>query len=109
MINIKFISPRQRHCSEPTRMNVEPFQYDGREVMTFRQLDELNDAPKGTSFRAFKRVRLYLEEGEDFFYLVANDHLALSEALRRAGMLYPASVNVVLVTRRGYQRMRQGV
>lgn len=77
--------------------------------MTFRQLDRLNDVPKGTSFRAFKRVRAHMEEGKDFFYLVANEHLGLSTALRQQGALYPASVNMVLVTRRGYERMQQSI
>lgn len=90
-------------------MTVEPFRYRNREVMTFRQLDRLNDVPKGTSFRAFKRARPYLEEGEDFFCLAADAHMELAETLRRAGILYPASVQVVLVTRRGYERMQRGI
>lgn len=90
-------------------MSVLPFQYRGREVMTFRQLDQLNDVPKGTSFRAFKQVQLYLEEGVDFFYLAGSEHLRLSEALRQCEALYPSSVNVVLVTRRGYERMQRGI
>lgn len=90
-------------------MNVEPFKYRGREVMTFRQLDQLNNVPKGTSFRAFKRVRLYLEEGEDFFCLAASEHLTLAEVLRQSGALYPASINMVLVTRCGYERMQRAI
>ncbi|MDN5851074.1 MAG: ORF6N domain-containing protein [Nitrococcus sp.] len=88
-------------------MKAQPFQYRGREVMTLRQLDELNGVPKGTSFRAFKRVRPYLEAGEDFFCLAANEQLQLSEVLRQCALVYPASVSIVLVTRRGYQRMQQ--
>lgn len=90
-------------------MSVRPFQYRGREVLTFRQLDRLNDVPKGTSFRAFKRARAHMEEGKDFFYLPANEHRGLSRALRQNGALYPASVNMVLVTRRGYERMQRSI
>ena len=90
-------------------MTVEPFRYRNREVLTFRQLDRLNDVPKGTSFRAFKRVRPYLEEGEDFFCLAAGEHMELAVALRRSGVLYPASAQVVLVTQRGYERMQRGI
>ena len=90
-------------------MSVRPFQYRGREVMTFRQLDRLNGVPKGTSFRAFKRTRAHMEEGKDFFYLVANEHVGLSTALRQHEAQYPASVNMVLVTRRGYERMQRGI
>ena len=90
-------------------MSVRPFQYRGWEVLTFRQLDRLNDVPKGTSFRAFKRARAYMEEGKDFFYLPANEHVGLSAALRQNEALYPASVNMVLVTRRGYDRMQRSI
>ncbi|MCO6441143.1 MAG: ORF6N domain-containing protein [Nitrococcus mobilis] len=90
-------------------MKVQPFHYGGREVMTLRQLDQLNGVPKGTSFRAFKRVRPYLEEGMDFFCLTAHEHSKLSEALRQSGALYRTSVSMVLVTRRGYERMQQGI
>lgn len=88
-------------------MSVELFRYRGREVLTFRQIDRLNEAPKGTTFRAFKRSLLDLEEGEDFFFLAANEHSGLLQALRRSGVTYPASVNLVLVTRRGYERMQR--
>lgn len=88
---------------------MRPFQYRGREVMTFRQLDRLNDVPKGTTFRAFKRARANMEEGKDFFYLTADEHLGLSTALRQHGAFYPASVNLVLVTRRGYERMQRSI
>lgn len=89
-------------------MKAQPFQYCGLEVMSLRQLDELNDVPKGTSFRAFKCVRPYLEDEKDFFCLAADEHLQLLEALRQYALVYPASVSIVLVTRRGYQRMQQG-
>lgn len=89
-------------------MKAQPFQYHGREVMTLRQLDELNDVPKGTSFRAFKRVRPYLEDGKDFFCLAADEQLQLLVALRQCALVYPASVSIVLVTRSGYQRMQEG-
>lgn len=109
MAGVGPICPFQCIFGQSTDMNAEPFQYDGREVMTFRQLDQLNNVPKGTSFRVFKRARLYLEEGEDFFCLAANEHVKLAEALWESGALYPASVNMVLITRRGYERMQRGI
>ncbi|EAR21910.1 ORF6N domain-containing protein [Nitrococcus mobilis] len=90
-------------------MKTQPFHYRGREVMTLRQLDRLNGVPKGTSFRVFKRVRPCLEEGMDFFCLAANEHSKLAEALHQSGALYLASVNMVLITRRGYERMQRSI
>lgn len=88
---------------------MQPFQYCDWEVMTLRQLDQLNGVPKGTSFRAFKRVRACLEEGLDYFCLATHEHSKLSETLYQSGALYLASVKIVLITRRGYERMQQGI
>jgi len=82
--------------------------HQGRETMTLRQIDRLNDVPKGTTFRAFKRLRPTLTEGEHYFRLDAAEHPEFIESLRRAGAVYPSTVHVVLITRRGYALMREG-
>lgn len=64
---------------------------------TFRELDRELDAPKGTAFRAFKRVRSQLVEDRDFTVLDADRDRADIDALRRNGRIYPVSVNVVLL------------
>lgn len=64
---------------------------------TFREIDREMNAPKGTAFRAFKRVRGQLEEGRDFVVLDADRDRAEIDALKEAGRIYPVSVNVVLL------------
>lgn len=86
-------------------MSETPLHYAGREVLTLRQLDRLNDVPKGTSFRAFKRVREQLVEGRDFFHLDASDHAAYIDSLRRRGLVYESTIHLVLLTPEAYQRM----
>lgn len=89
-------------------MTETPLRYRGFEVLTLRQLDRLNNAPKGTTFRAFKHARPALEEGSDFFRLDAAEHGAWIETLRREGWVYPSTVHLVLITRQGYERMQRG-
>ena len=79
--------------------------YRGTETLSFRQLDELNDLPKGSSFRVFKRHKAVLEEGRDYFYLPAEEHPQLIERLRREGLIYGSTVHLVLITRSGYKKL----
>ncbi|MDN3516133.1 ORF6N domain-containing protein [Aquisalimonas lutea] len=81
-------------------------EYQGHNTLSFRQLDELNGLAKGTTFRLFKRC-VDLEEGVDFFYLPAEEHADAIAAWREQGLIYPASVNVVLVTEAGYRKLQQ--
>jgi hypothetical protein len=76
---------------------------DGERDTTFRELDRLHAAVKGTAFRAFKRVHGQLREGRDFHTLTAATDAARIEALRREQRIYPSSVNVVLLTESGRQ------
>lgn len=64
---------------------------------SFRELDEVRGLPKGSAFRAFKRVAGQLEEGHHFRVLEAHRDHGEIEALRQAGRIYDASVNVVLL------------
>ncbi len=79
--------------------------WNGHNTLSLRQLDELNGVPKGTTFRLFKRCDA-LREGEDFFYLAAEEAPRQIEAWRQAGLIYPATVNVVLVTEAGYRKLQ---
>ncbi|MGD8430412.1 MAG: ORF6N domain-containing protein [Ectothiorhodospiraceae bacterium] len=87
-------------------MSVRPIEFDGLETLSFRQLDQLNGLAKGGSFRAFKRLRAQLCEGVHYFVLDAAEYPDRIESLRRDGRIYPATVNLVLITRRGYEAMR---
>ena len=84
-------------------MEFIPFQ--GRNTLSFRQLDGMNDVPKGSTFRVFKRCA-GLREGEDYFYVAADAEPGLIASWREAGLIYPATVNVVLVTESGYRKLQ---
>lgn len=86
-------------------MSETPLTYAGREVLTLRQLDRLNGVSKGTSFRAFKRVREELVEGRDFFHLDASEHAPYIEALRQRGLVYESTIHLLLLTRDAYEYM----
>lgn len=74
---------------------------------SFRDLDQLWAAPKGTAFRAFKRVLPSLVEHQDFIRLDAkHDHTEI-ENLRVAGRIYTGSVHVVLLSAIGVSRLRR--
>lgn len=83
-----------------------PLEHAGTAVLTLRQLDRLNGVPKGTSFRAFKRALPRLTEGEDFFVLDPARDAERIAGLKAAGLAYASSVQVVLVSRAAYARMR---
>ncbi|GGE45020.1 hypothetical protein GCM10007421_19000 [Halopseudomonas oceani] len=84
---------------------MQPIQFANADTLSLRQLDELNKAPKGTSFRVFRRCEAQLQEGQDFFYLAADEHKALIDSLKASGQIYATTVNLVLLTRSGYERM----
>ena len=72
---------------------MQPIRFADTDTLSLRQLDELNHAPKGTAFRVFRRCEAQLEEGKDFFYLAADQHKALIEALKTGG-IYGAGLDV---------------
>ena len=77
--------------------------YDSTRLWTFKELDGLHQRPKGTAFRAFKRLEQSLREGEHYHYLDAQSHGAEIAQLRETGRIYAASINVVLLTEAGYR------
>ena len=91
----------------PASAGPRAIRFRGQDTLSLRQLDELNQVPKGTTFRRFKACRAGLVEGRDFFRLDAGEHSALLATLREAGLIYPSSVHVVLVTAPGYRRLTE--
>jgi len=73
---------------------------------SFKEIDARHGCPKGTAFRAFKRLSGELKEGEDFYYLPAGESADLISQLKAAGRLYQATVHAVLLTDSGYARLR---
>lgn len=84
---------------------VAPIPFAGVDTLSFRQLDELNRLPKGSSFRWFKACK-ELVEGQDYHYLPAEQYAGFIEELKQAGLIYPSTRHLVLLTRSGYQQMR---
>lgn len=86
---------------------VEPITFAGTETLSLRQLDELNGLPKGTNFRWFKLCEVDLVEGTDYFLLPAEDYCELIDELKAEGRIYPSTRHLLLLTRWGYQQLRQ--
>ena len=71
-------------------------EYRGQRVITFREIDEVHDRPKGTSSRNFYKSTKHFTEDKDYF------KLSLDE-IRRTGfdeLANPMGVN--LITKSGY-------
>ncbi|AXQ29185.1 hypothetical protein D0B54_11015 [Solimonas sp. K1W22B-7] len=67
-------------------------------MRTFRELDERAGLPKGSAFRAFKRLEPGLHQGRDYCLLRAGSgDEAKIEALRGENRVYRNSINIVLV------------
>lgn len=74
---------------------------------TFKDIDTHHACAKGSAFRAFKGMLGILREGEDFHHLDAQHHGETIQRLKGAGRLYPSTINAVLLTPAGYQRLRK--
>ena len=66
-------------------------------MKTFRELDEAAGQPKGSAFRAFKRLEPGLREGQDFQLLRPEHDDARIGELRTQQRIYRNSVNIVLL------------
>ena len=73
---------------------------------TLREIDIRLGRPKGSAFRAFKRRREALRENVDFTLLPAHAARAEIERLRAAGRIYRSSINVIILTESGFERVR---
>ena len=65
---------------------------------SFREIDQELGLPKGSSFRAFKRIEAELAQGRDYVLLLAGEDHATIARLREAGRVYASSRNVVLLS-----------
>lgn len=83
-----------------------PIVHCGVETLSFAQLDNLNGFDKGMTFRLFKAARQSLVEGRDYFHLPYADHAQRIETLKASGQIYASTVNLVLLSRAGYARLR---
>lgn len=79
--------------------------YRGLNTLSLRQIDTLNGVAKGTTFRAFKHCAA-LREDEDFFLVTADEDPETVAAWRQAGLIYPTTVTVVLLTESGYRKLQ---
>ncbi len=86
-------------------MPVEFIQFRGLNTLSLKQLDQMNGVPKGTTFRRFKRREASLDEGRDYFLLRPGDAPELLARLRDSGMIYPSTVNCLLLTESGYRKL----
>lgn len=105
MVSDRNDDPYETRKLQPGLTGPVAISFAGMDTLSLRQLDEMNQVPKGTSFRRFKAVVGALEEGRDFFRLDASAHATLLAHLRAEQRIYPSSVHVVLITESGYRRM----
>lgn len=85
---------------------IVPIRFAGADTFSLRQLDELNGLSKGTSFRWFKACEAELEEGMDYFHLLADEHATLIDDLKTSGRIYRSTRHLLLLTRSAYECMR---
>jgi hypothetical protein len=71
--------------------------------ISLRQLDEDGRRPKGSAFRAFRRIESELREGIDFIVLHHADDRKLIDELRAAHRIYASTLNLVLLSETGAQ------
>lgn len=84
----------------------EPILYHDVPVLSLRQVDMWNGLPKGTAFRMFRAREAELEQGRDFFLIRRGEEAERVEQWRTDGLIYPATVHVVLLGARAVERMR---
>lgn len=84
---------------------MEFIQFQGKNTLSLRQLDELNGVVKGTTFRRFRVLETELVDGRDYFLLDGQEHAALLDRLRQRGLIYPSTVNCLLLTEQGYRKL----
>lgn len=72
---------------------------------TFREIDAACGLAKGTAFRAFKSVEPTLHQGKDFVLLHHHRDAARIQTLRQENRIYRASVNVVLLSDHGRDKV----
>ena len=53
--------------------NVSIKEYDGKRVVTFKDIDTVHNRPEGTARKRFNDNKKHLIEGEDYFKICANE------------------------------------
>lgn len=76
-----------------------------KDSYSMKDLDQALKQPKGTGFRLFKASLPRLQENEDFRLLNAKEDASVIRQLRTEGRIYAQSVNVVMLSRRGYRKL----
>ena len=74
---------------------------------TLLELDRSLGGPKGTAFRAFKRLEPSWREGHDYRVLDSGNDAAEIETLRAAGRVYRSSRTVILLSERAAATIRR--
>ncbi|MEQ6342603.1 MAG: ORF6N domain-containing protein [Gammaproteobacteria bacterium] len=82
-------------------MKISADLFQNSHLKTFKQIDEMLSRPKGTAFRAFKRMQHRFIEGEHFYCVDARVDADAVAELRQAGKIYISTVNVVFITESG--------
>lgn len=65
---------------------------------SLRELDESLQRPKGSAFRAFRRIEAYWQEARDFVVLHHERDRELIDALRQQQRIYASTVNLIMLS-----------
>lgn len=71
-------------------------EYEGKRVITFKDIDRLHERPDGTARKAFNRNKKRFIEGEDYFLITRNTPMSVSWTLN------VSPKGLTLVTESGY-------
>lgn len=78
---------------------------DDEPWLTLREIDQQAGQPKGSAFRAFKRLESDMTENRDYQLLSSDRDAARIEALRAASRVYRSSRNVLLLSAETARRL----
>lgn len=73
---------------------------------TLREIDEALGLPKGSAFRAFKRLAGAWREGRDYRVIDAAREPAAAQALREAGRAYAGSLRLIVLDTAAAERVQ---
>lgn len=71
-------------------------EYEGKRVITFKDIDRVHERPDGTARKAFNRNKKRFIEGEDYFMIMRNTPMSVSWTLN----ILPKGLT--LITESGY-------
>ena len=79
--------------------NISIKEYNGKRVVTFKDIDTCHGRPEGTARRNFNQNKHHLIEGEDYFRIAPNE---FRTAFGESSMSKTQSNEIVVVTESGY-------